>query len=123
MLILIHRYQYLPVAQFVLRAEGEDELQMIALAPVALESADEEMDVIKARGAILKSLEDKNLITLDYDIPISGYDYQGYKDSVAFKQLETAAKEAQGQQGFLFDIAAMELGSMALTDRGESLLK
>lgn len=81
------------------------------------------MEAIKARGAILMSLEQKGLITLDYDIPISGYDYQGYKDSVVFKQLEKAAAEAKGQQGFLFDIAAMELGSMALTESAESLLK
>ena len=122
LLQMLGRYKYLPVARFLLRSGSEQELEMTAMAPVALNSADEEKAVVKARGEALQSLSDKGLITLDYDIPLRDYDYDGYTKSHIFAELEQMAVEAKGREGFLFDTAAMELGSMALTDAGEALL-
>ena len=70
----------------------------------------------------IKMLEDKGLITLDYDIPITGYDYAGYRESALFIQLEKAAREGGDKPGFLFDLPVMEGGSMALTEAGIKLL-
>ena len=115
-------YGYLPVTQFVLVSSKESSLQMVALAPVAIEDPADAMDVVKQRGALLSELEHKGLITLDYDIPISGYGYEGYRESAIFADLQQAVKDTLGKPGFLFDGANIEQGSMALTDAGAALL-
>lgn len=122
MLRVISRYSCLPVARFSLRSSKDDSLDMTALEPVTIEREDDSIQVVRERGNILLSLEDKGLITLDYDIPISGYDYAGYRESALFAQLEEAAKEGGDKPGFLFDLPVMEGGSMALTETGVTLL-
>ena len=113
---LIEQYGCLPVAQFVLRNSQEESLYAIALSPVAIEEIDDSMEKVKQTGQILLSLEHKGLITLDYDIPIAGYDYDGYRNSELFKYFESTVQENSGKPGFLFDTADMETGSMALTE-------
>ena len=122
LLCTIRQYGHLPVARFVLRSAEEEELEMTALAPVAVNAADEGMETVKPRAEALQLLADKGLITLDYDIPIADYDYDGYRRSVIFAQLEEAAREAKGREGFLFNVPAMELGSMAIAEAGIALL-
>ncbi len=122
LLRLIGRYSCLPVARFALRSSKDDSLDMTAMEPVTIEHEDDSIEAVRTRGDTLLSLEDKGLITLDYDIPITGYDYAGYQSSALFKQLELAAMEAAGRPGFLFDLPVIEGGSMALTDMGRSLL-
>ena len=122
MLRVIGRYSCLPVSRFALRSSKDDSLDMTALEPVTIEREDDSIEAVQERGHILLSLEDKGLITLDYDIPITGYDYAGYRESALFIQLEKAAREGGDKPGFLFDLPVMEGGSMALTEAGEKLL-
>lgn len=122
MLRLIGRYSCLPVARFALNSSKDDSLNMTAMAPVTIDQEDDSATTVRERGDILLSLEDKGLISLDYDIPINGYDYAGYRASALFMQLEQAAAQAATQPGFLFDLPLLEGGSMALTDMGEMLL-
>ncbi|NLC32378.1 MAG: hypothetical protein GX781_03675 [Clostridiales bacterium] len=122
LLRLIGQFGSLPLARFVLTSTKDDSLHMSALEPAAIEHENESIETVKQRGEVLLSLEDKGLITLDYDIPISGYEYEGYQASAIFSTLQSAAQEAASKPGFLFDTAAIDRGSMALTDMGDMLL-
>lgn len=113
---MIEQYGCLPVAQFVLRNSKEESLYAIALAPVAIDDLSDSMEKVKHTGQILLSLEHKGLITLDYDIPITGYDYDGYRNSELFKYFECTVEENYGKPGFLFDTADIETGSMAIAE-------
>ena len=118
----IGQFGCLPLTRFVLTGSKDDSLNMTALEPVTLDGENDSMETVRGRGDVLLSLEDKGLITLDYDIPISGYDYEGYMNSDIFGELQKAAKEAAQKPGYLFDTASIEKGSMALTDMGDMLL-
>ena len=122
LLRLVGRYSCLPLTRFVLTSSKDESLNLSALQPVAINDESESMETVKQRGLALLSLEDKGLITLDYDIPIAAYDYEGYKKSAVFVQLQQAAQEAASKPGFLFDTASIEMGSMALTDMGDMIL-
>ena len=76
------------------------------------------MEQVKTLGAQLQALEDGGLMTLDYDLPFGGYPYTEYKDSGLYAYFQETVREAAGQNDFLFDTAALELGSMALTEAG-----
>lgn len=72
-----------PVCRFELRSSREDELISTALDAVHLERQDEEMEPVKARARLLKSLEEKGLLVLYYDL--KSYvkkDYQPYHDKI-----------------------------------------
>lgn len=122
LLRLIGQFGSLPLTRFVLTSSKDDSLNLAALEPAVLDFESEDIEAVKQRGLDLLSLEDKGLITLDYDIPISGYDYKGYKNSAIFGELQSAAQEASTKPGFLFDTASIDMGSMALTDMGDMLL-
>ena len=74
----------------------EDELISTALDAVHLERQDEEMEPVKARAQLLKSLEEKGLLVLYYDL--KSYvkkDYQPYHDSDLFHLLRAAGGRRQ----------------------------
>ncbi len=112
----------LPVARFVVVSSREEEFQSVALAPVFLRSAGDDIDAVKEAGVFLRKLEDMGLLTLDYDIPLSGYDYPEYETSALYAYFaETVHQGAREHPDFLGDTPRMELGSMALTPEGEAL--
>ncbi len=119
LLALIARYQYLPVARFVLESSADDEVWASALAPVTIEALDDTMEAVKQRGALLTALSDAGLLSLDYDVPIDGYDYQGYRESELYMFFQQTVAEGAKLPGAAFDRAAMDTGSMALTELGE----
>lgn len=112
---------YLPVARFTLADSREEDFCSTALAPVFLRSAGDSMDAVKEAGAFLQGLEDQGLLTLDYDIPLSGYGYEEYRQSALYKYFCATVAEGAGKPGFLGDTPVLELGSMALTEEGEEI--
>lgn len=118
MLLALYERQYLPVACFSLAKEGDDDLYSVALAPVYLGSAGDTMEQVKALGAELTQLEEGGLISLDYDMPLSGYAYTEYELSDLYAYFKETVRESQKLPGALFDTPTLELGSMALTDAG-----
>ncbi|NCB64297.1 MAG: hypothetical protein EOM52_12005 [Clostridia bacterium] len=112
---------YLPVARFVAEDSRQDDFSIIALAPVFLRSAADEMDTVKEAGAFLKKLEDMGLITLDYDIPLDGYAYDEYKGSALYAYFCDTVREGAKMPDFMGDTPILELGSMALTEAGEKI--
>lgn len=119
LLALIARYRYLPVARFVLESSSDGEVWSVALAPVTIEELGDSMETVKRRGALLRALSDAGLLSLDYDVPIDGYDYEGYKQSELFKYFERTVADGAKLPGATFDRAALDMGSMALTELGE----
>lgn len=114
---------FLPLVRFLYHASQEEDLESIGLSAVYLETGNEALDQVKATAALLEALEEKQLITLDYDIPLSNYDYSLYKASHVYGLFQTAVAEGAKQPGFLFDTPDLEMGSMALTALGQEVLE
>ena len=111
----------LPVARFVGTNSAEEEVFIDFLSPVYLYDEHDTMEDVKAIGAVLKGLEDKGLMSLDYDMPINDFDYAMYTNSDLYAYFVDTIAEAKGREGFLCDRAQIELGSMAVTDLGEQV--
>jgi hypothetical protein len=114
---------FLPLARFLMVNQEEDDLESVGLAPVFLSDGKETVAQIKEVGNLLLDLEEKGLITLDYDIPLSGYDYEIYRTSDAYLLFVDTVLEGSQREGFLFDTPILELGSMALTAAGRSAVE
>lgn len=115
---LAHRH-FLPVARFTIKDSREDSFISTALAPVFLNAATDDMNSVKEAGAFLQTLEDLGLITLDYDIPLSGYSYEEYKTSTLYDYFCKTVAEGATRPNFLGNTPVLELGSIALTEEGE----
>lgn len=118
---LRHR-QCLPVACFALAKTDDDARHGVALAPVYLSAQSDSMEQVKQLGHELSLLEDMDLITLDYDIPLQNYSYEEYKTSALYTFFVKTVEEAAMRPDCTFDTPALELGSMALTQDGEEMV-
>ena len=113
---------FLPLCRFTMvKAGEEDTVRVTALAPVYFNALDTTMEEAKQIGEALIHLEEKGIITLDYDKPLDNYDYNEYKNSDLYKMLQETV--AEGKEGFLCDTAIIETGSMALTAKGRAVIE
>ncbi len=110
---------YLPVSRFIMSSSNEKEAWFVALAPVYIMAVDDSMETVKEIKMVLSELENKGLISLDYDIPLQDYDYTEYTKSALFSYFKDTVNEGKKNPSFLFDTAEIELGSIALTELGE----
>ncbi len=113
---------YLPVARYVVKSTKEDDFLMAAFGPVFIQGDHHTQVELEQVRSFLTELEQLGLLSLDYDIPLEGYDYAIYTESEVFKKLEKAVAEGQGLPGFFGDTATVETGSMALTEAAMDLL-
>lgn len=113
---------YLPLARFLAHSSREDELEAVGLSAVFLDDGAEK-ERVKETGRLLEHLEELGLITLDYDIPLSNYDYTVYENSGLYAHFRATVAEGGALPGFLFDTPALQKGSMALTDLGCAVLE
>lgn len=114
---------FLPLARFVLSSTRSEHVRSVALSPVYLTERDAGIEDVRKTGGLLLGLEEKGLISLDYDQPLQGCDYADYHNSAAYRRLQAAVAEGRQQAGFLFDQAEMELGSIALTALGRHTIE
>ncbi len=112
---------YLPVARFTVTDSREDDFACTALAPVFIRSVSDDLNTVKEAGAFLQKLEDLGLISLDYDMPLKGYDYEEYKTSEIYEYFRATVIEGASKPNFLGDTPELELGSIALTEAGEQI--
>ena len=117
----LSHHHYLPVARFALKDSRKEDFVSIALAPVFLHSAADDMKTVKETGTFLQRLEDLGLITLDYDIPLNGYSYEEYTASALYEYFRTTVAEGASRPNFLGNTPVLELGSIALTETGEQI--
>lgn len=113
---------FLPLARFLMTSIKSDHLESVALAPVYLTDGTETVAQVRETGDMLLNLEGFGLISLDYDQPLQGFDYGLYQNSAAFHTLEDVVREGSQKEGFLFDRALVETGSVALTALGQQVI-
>jgi len=108
----------LPVSRFVMSSSTEEEARFVSLAPVYIKALDDSMKTVKEIGTVLSGLQKKGLISLDYDVPLQGYDYSQHTNSVLFAFFTETVNEGKKNPNFLCDTAEIEFGNMALTESG-----
>ncbi len=118
----LSQFAFLPLARFVMLSSQTDDAVSIALAPVYLNDKDDSSDTVKNNGELLQSLEDKYLITLDYDLPLKNGDYSMYEESGLYRDFRETARAGVIQDGLLFDLPELQRGSIALTSLGRDAL-
>lgn len=121
-LMKLAQIPFLPLTRFVMRSTASDDTESGALAPVYMEDKNDAMNTVKKTGDILLSLEEKYLITLDYDLPLQNGDYSVYEESELYQLFRSTVAEGGKQAGFLFDQPVLERGSIALTALGQDAL-
>ncbi len=109
--------QYMPVAQFVVKSSKQHSFETVALSPVFLDEENASMERVKEIGRILLRLEHMGFIDLDFDIPLDNYEYSEYKTSQIFAFFKKTVEEGSANEGFLGDIATLECGSIAPTEK------
>lgn len=109
-----------PVCRFELRSSKEEDLVSTALDSVHLTDEHESMESVKTRAALLKSLEEKGLIVINYSLKtfIKG-DYLCYHHSDIYHELEQLVQEGGKREGYLFDYSFVKKGQAVLTVKGE----
>lgn len=122
-LLKLSHHKYLPISKFILSSTKNEEAYFTALAPVYLEKSEDSILDVKARVVMLKNLAQQQLISLDYGITISNYDYNKHLESNAYKYFIDTVSAAKNNQNFICDTASIEYGSIALTDTGLNFIK
>lgn len=111
------------IVRFELASSKEETLRMIALPNVHLKYENEPIEVVKARGAALRRLQENGVITIDFRPGIFvTADFELYPKSDLYAQLCELAEKAKGRHGYLFDIPLIKKGRVALTEKGRSAL-
>ncbi len=110
---------FLPLARFVMKSSKSEHMESVALAPVYMQDKGDSMEAVKKTGDVLRSLEEKYIITLDYDMPLQNGDYSLYEESELYHIFCSTVQEGAKQGGFIFDLPVLERGSMALTALGQ----
>lgn len=114
---------YFPISRFIMSSSKESEARFVCLEPVYLENREDSMEKVKEIGAVLSKMEEKGLLTLDYDIALEGYDYDLHTGSELYGYFKKTVEEGAKKARFLCDTAEIEAGSMALTEYGEQMAK
>lgn len=122
-LLELKEFTYLPISEFVMSSSENHHIRFSSLAPVYIRTLKDSMETVKKIGNVLKELEKKGLISLDYDISLQGYDYTTHTESELYKYFIETVEDGTGKPGFLCDRAEIELGSAALTLLGEKVVQ
>ena len=102
---------FLPLVQFVRRESYFAPLEPLEPSPVYLRTGEEDTAEIELISLALRRLASRGYLTLDYDSPLSGYDYVLYQTSALCRRL------AQMNPGYTI---LPKRGSMALTAAGQN---
>ena len=121
-LMKLSQLPFLPLTRFIMKSTKSEHMESAALEPVYMQDISDTLDTVKKTGKVLQSLEDKYLITLDYDLPLQNGDYALYEDSALYRHFCDTVREGGRQAGFLFDLPVLERGSIALTSLGQEAL-
>lgn len=109
------RNAFLPVARFLITNPEDPELSFVMSAPVYLPTLDADSEELKRCGSALLNLRKRGYITLDYGVPLSGFDYEAWKKSDFYDRFAFSV-EAPGA------VPMLEPGSVALTLQGQDAL-
>lgn len=121
-LMKLAQIPFLPLTRFVMKSTKSEHMESVALAPVYMGDRNDSIDIIRKTGVILSTLEDKYLVTLDYDMPLQNGDYSVYEESELYRHFCNTVLEGGKQEGFIFDMPVLERGSIALTTLGQDAI-
>ena len=97
------------MARFELHNDAEKELVMTALDNVYMEHPEEEMGLVKKRGEALRGLEERGLISIDFDAPVwvAGDHIVYYKSKIYELLCHTALEASRTVEGCLFNLPVL----------------
>lgn len=113
---------FLPVAQYLLTSKESEHITNAALSPVFLETGKETVAEIKAVGHVLLDLEERSIISLDFDSPLEGTDESVFYDSDSFALLKETVEEGKAKEEFIFHAPSIQFGSVCLTALGDLII-
>ena len=112
-----------PLTRFELRSSKDGELRSTALSNVHLESVNDTMEAVKARGALLQRLSDLGYVLLDFRVQLLvASDYTVYEESAIYAQLCALAESGKSRPDYLFDIPHIKKGRVELTGKGKKAI-
>ncbi len=111
----------LPVARFALTASKAHHAYAVALEPVYIADPGDSLEQVKAYGALFAGMEDKGLISIEYDAPLDGYAYAEYRQSSAYGTLPRRPPRRR-RAASRSDTPVLELGRMILTGKGRAVI-
>lgn len=118
-LLAIQNNKRFPIVRFELHSTKEKKLVSTALNNVWITDAQDSMETVKARGAVLQSLQEKKLIIINYSLKAwVAADFKIYYASKLYEMLCHMVMEGQKNPKFLFDMPYMKRGMVTLTKSG-----
>lgn len=115
LLDLLSQQAFLPVARFLLQNPENPELSFVMAGPVFLETPEDSSEKISAAGKGLLSLQKRRYLTLDYDLPLDGFDYGVWEQSRHYQDFVFASQSKDA-------VPVLERGSAALTLQGQEAI-
>ncbi|MCD8147005.1 MAG: hypothetical protein LUD84_07005 [Clostridiales bacterium] len=112
---LLAQNAFLPVARFLLRSPENPEMSFVMSAPVYLAGPETTQEELRAAGTALLRLQRRGFLTLDYGVPLSGFDYTAWERSALYRHFAQSVA-APGAEPHL------EPGSAALTLQGQEAI-
>lgn len=121
---VIQNSKRFPIVRFELHSTKEKELVSTALNYVRITDAQDSMETVKARAAILQSLQEKKLIKINYSLKAwVASDFKIYYASKLYEMLCHMVMEGQNNPKFLFDMPYMKRGMVTLTKAGSAAVQ
>ena len=118
---IIQNSKRFPIVRFELHSTKEKELVSTALNYVRITDAQDSMETVKARAAVLQSLQEKKLIKINYSMKAwVASDYKIYYASKLYEMLCHMVMEGQNNPKFLYDMPYMKRGMVTLTKAGSA---
>jgi hypothetical protein len=115
-LLLLGQLAFLPLARIMAINEQTGQPEPVEPVPFYLSARDDALAAVQEAGTSLLALEEKRLVTLDYDKPLVNGDYSIFESSGVYQD----ALRTHGQRGY--GPPSLEYGSAALTTLGQSAL-
>ena len=120
----IQNSERFPIVRFELHSTKSKELISTALNYAWITDAQDSMETVKARAAVLQSLQEKMLIQINYSMKAwVASDYKIYYESKIYEMLCHMVIEGQNNPKFLFDTPYMKQGMVTLTKAGSAAVK
>lgn len=113
---------FLPMANYMLLSSQSHHLRNVALSHIFLESGDETIAEIKEMAEVIHDLEERDIISVDFDAPLEGTDTSLFTNSVSYGLLLETIKDGASRPDFLFDQSEIEYGSVCLTALGDIII-
>lgn len=113
---LLAQRAFLPVARFLLENPDNPALSFVMSAPVYLETEQDTPQDLSRAGAALLSLQRRRYVTLDYNVPLQGFDYSPWERSQYYQNFAFSSTSEDA-------VPVLEPGSVALTVQGQEALE